>query len=218
MNGINSAGRKISLLNDNLTRGSPQFSQSGFFHTQHHEPQQRAPKDMNLAFAMVIQASASASDRPKRNQYPCPLAKQENCHDFFTTSGHAARHSKKHTGHKDAICPECNKPFTRKDNMEQHRRTHKGGRGNAKAASDRGTKKASARAQRPKISPSQTSTPVLSPTALDPISPSGSFMVQSTHSAFMQPAHGYNYPAPPSNDHAGLEVLATAASDTRRFS
>ena len=60
----------------------------------------------------------------KKNTYPCPLAKQLGCADLFTTSGHAARHAKKHTGKKDALCPECNKAFTRKDNMEQHRRTH----------------------------------------------------------------------------------------------
>lgn len=66
---------------------------------------------------------------PKKNQYPCPLSKQYNCTDYFTTSGHAARHAKKHTGKKDAFCPECNKAFTRKDNMEQHRRTHQNGRG-----------------------------------------------------------------------------------------
>ena len=66
---------------------------------------------------------------PKKNQYPCPLSKQFNCGDYFTTSGHAARHAKKHTGKKDAFCPECNKAFTRKDNMEQHRRTHQNGRG-----------------------------------------------------------------------------------------
>ena len=64
----------------------------------------------------------------KKNQYPCPLSKQYNCGEFFTTSGHAARHAKKHTGKKDAICPDCGKGFTRKDNMEQHRRTHSGGR------------------------------------------------------------------------------------------
>lgn len=66
---------------------------------------------------------------PKKNQYPCPLAKLFNCSDYFTTSGHAARHAKKHTGKKDAFCPECSKAFTRKDNMEQHRRTHQNVRG-----------------------------------------------------------------------------------------
>lgn len=60
----------------------------------------------------------------RKNSYPCPVSKQYNCSEYFTTSGHAARHAKKHTGKKDAICPECQKAFTRKDNMEQHRRTH----------------------------------------------------------------------------------------------
>jgi hypothetical protein len=62
------------------------------------------------------------------------MAKQIGCTDFFTTSGHAARHAKKHTGKKDAFCPECNKAFTRKDNMEQHRRTHQNGRGASRSS------------------------------------------------------------------------------------
>ncbi|TKA28639.1 hypothetical protein B0A50_02966 [Salinomyces thailandicus] len=75
-----------------------------------------------------VSASSAAKAQPKKNHYPCPMAKQVGCTDFFTTSGHAARHAKKHTGKKDAFCPECNKAFTRKDNMEQHRRTHQNGR------------------------------------------------------------------------------------------
>jgi len=71
-----------------------------------------------------------------KKQFPCPLAKAFNCSEFLTTSGHAARHAKKHTGKKDAFCPECNKAFTRKDNMEQHRRTHQNVRGPAKSASN----------------------------------------------------------------------------------
>lgn len=82
-------------------------------------------------------AQQGSSKAPtKKNQYPCPMAKQVGCSDFFTTSGHAARHAKKHTGKKDAFCPECNKAFTRKDNMEQHRRTHQHGRGNSRTAND----------------------------------------------------------------------------------
>ncbi|SMY19414.1 unnamed protein product [Zymoseptoria tritici ST99CH_1A5] len=83
-----------------------------------------------------VQASSKAGQQPKKNQYPCPMAKQVGCTDFFTTSGHAARHAKKHTGKKDAFCPECNKAFTRKDNMEQHRRTHQNGRGASRASND----------------------------------------------------------------------------------
>ncbi|KAK3110371.1 hypothetical protein LTR53_015406 [Teratosphaeriaceae sp. CCFEE 6253] len=77
----------------------------------------------------TVSSAAQNKAQQKKNQYPCPLAKQVGCNDYFTTSGHAARHAKKHTGKKDAFCPECNKAFTRKDNMEQHRRTHQNGRG-----------------------------------------------------------------------------------------
>jgi hypothetical protein len=86
---------------------------------------------------------SNPKSQPKKNQYPCPLAKAFNCTDYFTTSGHAARHAKKHTGKKDAYCPECNKAFTRKDNMEQHRRTHQNGRGASRstAADDAKVKK-----------------------------------------------------------------------------
>lgn len=86
-------------------------------------------------------SSVGSKPAPKKNQYPCPMAKQYNCSDFFTTSGHAARHAKKHTGKKDAFCPECNKAFTRKDNMEQHRRTHQNVRGPAKVNTDNRVKK-----------------------------------------------------------------------------
>lgn len=83
--------------------------------------------------------TATPQRTQKKNTYPCPLSKQYNCGEFFTTSGHAARHAKKHTGKKDAICPECGKGFTRKDNMEQHRRTHASGRNNNGGASSGST-------------------------------------------------------------------------------
>ncbi|MCJ1243756.1 Zinc finger and SCAN domain-containing protein 5B [Trapelia coarctata] len=60
-----------------------------------------------------------------KKKYPCPHAVRYSCTDTFTTSGHAARHGKKHTGEKNIFCPTCNKAFTRKDNMKQHERTHK---------------------------------------------------------------------------------------------
>ncbi|KAK4506688.1 hypothetical protein PRZ48_000421 [Zasmidium cellare] len=84
----------------------------------------------------TVSAQSNNKAAPKKNQYPCPMAKQVGCTDFFTTSGHAARHAKKHTGKKDAFCPECNKAFTRKDNMEQHRRTHQNGRGASRSSND----------------------------------------------------------------------------------
>lgn len=61
----------------------------------------------------------------KKNKYPCPFAASHGCSATFTTSGHAARHGKKHTGEKSVHCPICNKAFTRKDNMKQHIRTHR---------------------------------------------------------------------------------------------
>ena len=66
----------------------------------------------------------------KKNKYPCPYVTSHKCPATFTTSGHAARHGKKHTGEKGVHCPICNKAFTRKDNMKQHQRTHKNGPSN----------------------------------------------------------------------------------------
>ncbi|PGH20790.1 hypothetical protein AJ80_03417 [Polytolypa hystricis UAMH7299] len=69
--------------------------------------------------------SKTGSSSSKKNKYPCPYAATHACTATFTTSGHAARHGKKHTGEKGVLCPICNKAFTRKDNMKQHRRTHR---------------------------------------------------------------------------------------------
>ncbi|KIW67379.1 hypothetical protein, variant [Phialophora macrospora] len=71
-------------------------------------------------------STSSAPSIGKKNKYPCPYAQSHHCQATFTTSGHAARHGKKHTGEKGVHCPICNKAFTRKDNMKQHERTHKG--------------------------------------------------------------------------------------------
>ncbi|MCJ1303375.1 hypothetical protein MMC08_006184, partial [Hypocenomyce scalaris] len=69
--------------------------------------------------------TASSSSNSIKKKYPCPHAHRYSCPDTFTTSGHAARHGKKHTGEKNITCPTCHKAFTRKDNMKQHERTHK---------------------------------------------------------------------------------------------
>lgn len=61
----------------------------------------------------------------RKNKYPCPFGASHGCSATFTTSGHASRHSKKHTGEKSVHCPICHKAFTRKDNMKQHIRTHR---------------------------------------------------------------------------------------------
>jgi hypothetical protein len=83
--------------------------------------------NLNTSAASTAPSSNSPSNTAgKKNKYPCPYATSHNCHATFTTSGHAARHGKKHTGEKGVHCPICNKAFTRKDNMKQHERTHKG--------------------------------------------------------------------------------------------
>ena len=75
--------------------------------------------------ASASPTNSKGTTQTVKKKYPCPHAKLYGCSDTFTTSGHAARHGKKHTGEKNIYCPTCNKAFTRKDNMKQHERTHK---------------------------------------------------------------------------------------------
>ena len=82
--------------------------------------------NLNSRASTAPSSNSSSNTAGKKNKYPCPYAASHNCHATFTTSGHAARHGKKHTGEKGVHCPICNKAFTRKDNMKQHERTHKG--------------------------------------------------------------------------------------------
>ena len=90
---------------------------------QNHEKpaSQSAGTQTSSASSPTISASTIA---PKK-KFPCPHAARFSCSDTFTTSGHASRHGKKHTGEKSVSCPTCNKAFTRKDNMKQHERTHR---------------------------------------------------------------------------------------------
>ncbi|EAU30138.1 predicted protein [Aspergillus terreus NIH2624] len=76
--------------------------------------------------------------KPRKDRHPCPFAGSHGCSATFTTSGHAARHGKKHTGEKSGHCPICNKTFTRKDNMKQHIRTHRMHRTNSEEMHDDG--------------------------------------------------------------------------------
>lgn len=171
----------------------------------------------------------------KKNQYPCPLAKEYSCSDYFTTSGHAARHAKKHTGKKDAFCPECNKAFTRKDNMEQHRRTHQNGRSASRAADNAPNKRVkTSHSKRPPRPPPIQQPPTAQMVEPSPISPASSFGFADSHSSLalqpVQPISQYppellqqspytqNSPYPiaapyydPSNM-SGLDKLAMAAT------
>jgi hypothetical protein len=182
----------------------------------------------------IQNSPAAANPRTKKNSYPCPVAKQYNCVDFFTTSGHAARHAKKHTGKKDAFCPECNKAFTRKDNMEQHRRTHQSGRNAPKTAGDSQVKRPKqTAAKRPKASPLQSALPTFdpmpmvdpsltaSPTALHfamapAVQPIDYFQDQAQRSPYPDPTafsmtHAYS-----AGSYNALNALAIAASGEKR--
>jgi hypothetical protein len=249
---------------DGLSAGleSPVFSQSGFFPPQHqhkdmnasavyppvphtmgalpYHPSQAQPgyyrqaPQIPEAAAAAAAAANAANARPKKNSYPCPMARQYNCNDYFTTSGHAARHAKKHTGKKDAFCPECNKAFTRKDNMEQHRRTHQSGRNASKTATD-SKKVTKQQVKRPKPAPlqsSMTSVPSLSSLNMVdpalPASPPGSYIApipqQDTFLDFTSQRATYPDPtafsmAPgytPGASYGGLDALAIAASGEKR--
>ncbi|PKY07548.1 putative C2H2 transcription factor [Aspergillus campestris IBT 28561] len=117
-------------------------SAGSYFHPTRPEPYTYPPsaareREKRLSGSSVVdppspQTSISGSKEPmapkgitRKNKYPCPFAASHGCTATFTTSGHAARHGKKHTGEKSVHCPICDKAFTRKDNMKQHRRTHR---------------------------------------------------------------------------------------------
>jgi len=218
---------------------SPVFAQNNFFAPLHHHQQGQLPYHAQHQQPGYFRAehmpdqhqeAAALNARPKKNSYPCPMAKTYNCNDYFTTSGHAARHAKKHTGKKDAYCPECNKAFTRKDNMEQHRRTHQSGR-NAAKGGDRDVKKAKHQAKRPRPAPLQTAMPSLSQLSMVdpslPLSHAGSLMAPAVQPAdsFIDFAHHQHHSRSPYPDPApygynpssyGLDALAIAASGEKR--
>ncbi|CAG8133476.1 unnamed protein product, partial [Penicillium nalgiovense] len=86
----------------------------------------RTPPDTCLSVSEGASSQTRAArGTGRKNKYPCPYAVSHICSSKFTTSGHAARHGKRHTGEKNVLCPICNKAFTRKDNMKHHTRTHR---------------------------------------------------------------------------------------------
>lgn len=237
----------LSHPNPNSALSSPYVTQTPPYHTRPSHQlqylQQPLPPQLHLQQPLPISqavphvlpsphlahpdsesrpAGPASGARSKKNSYPCPLAKQYNCSDFFTTSGHAARHAKKHTGKKDALCPECNKSFTRKDNMEQHRRTHQNGR-NASKGADNAAKKAKQQGKRPKLTPIQQSSiphPMAQPNLMLAVDPK----LTSEAPFDVSPAQSYSYPDPsgyavnpayPTQYH-GLDALASAASTEQR--
>ncbi|KAL8738965.1 MAG: hypothetical protein Q9190_007915 [Brigantiaea leucoxantha] len=85
-----------------------------------------SPTSEKIKYRTICQAPPTRpSISRNKKKFPCPYSILFSCTDTFSTSGHAARHGKKHTGQKPVACSTCNKAFTRKDNMKQHERTHK---------------------------------------------------------------------------------------------
>ena len=215
---LNSAYPPAAQNSGPLPYHTASASQAGYFQPQQMQEQHDGAP-----------AAGSNSARPKKNSYPCPMAKQFNCTDYFTTSGHAARHAKKHTGKKDAFCPECNKAFTRKDNMEQHRRTHQSGR-NAAKGGERDVKKAKQQARRPRPAPLQSTMPSLSELSMVdpslPVSPAVSYLAPAVQPSdpFFDLAQRSPYPDPTAfsmtynagSSYGGLDALAIAASGEKR--
>ncbi|KAK4074917.1 transcriptional regulator family: C2H2 zinc finger [Purpureocillium lilacinum] len=91
----------------------------------------------------------SVREQPPRKRYPCRCRDSHGCERTFTTSGHATRHSRIHTGDKNIQCtyPGCGKTFTRPDNMKQHVATHYKGSGHSSGGA-RANKTTHAKARR----------------------------------------------------------------------
>lgn len=211
----------------------PQLQQQAYMPVNAPVP---VPAPVSPSIAPEAKAGSSAKAPSKKNHYPCPMAKQYNCPDHFTTSGHAARHAKKHTGRKDAVCPECNKAFTRKDNMEQHRRTHQSGRNAPKSGDEMVQQRKAAKAvsKRPRPSPLQPSSSMITP--IDPMLPTspGSSVafsdvaslsqvslqpLPSFSNPYMDPTpYRYDLPLPdlPTSFTTGLDTLAIVATGEDR--
>ncbi|KAI9862854.1 MAG: hypothetical protein M1824_000984 [Vezdaea acicularis] len=151
-----------------------------------------------------------------KKSHPCAFREKYNCTRTFTTSGHAARHAKIHTGEKETPCPECNKYFARMDNMKQHLKTHKkdgNGKSIGQATQDQKKSRAakSASLSRTERNPPTVQTDMLSQAP------------ESTERPQMYKANAYSYASsysttpvsPYASDSQRLHALASVCSDSR---
>jgi len=86
------------------------------------------PFDRNMPYGDAAKRGAKDSGSGAitiggKKRYPC---QHPGCDKTFSTSGHAARHNRIHTGQKPYRCtfPGCKARFSRQDNSLQHYRTH----------------------------------------------------------------------------------------------
>ena len=141
----------------------------------------------------------SAGPKGPKKKYPCPHAAKYSCSDTFTTSGHAARHGKKHTGEKNIHCPTCHKAFTRKDNMKQHERTHKNARNDPPSPTDPtapNNSKSTTAASRSRRPAPKTSNSESEKAKLAPEAPMMEFDGDAASLQLTQEAHGLPLPPP----------------------
>ena len=148
-------------------------------------------------------ASTPNTNTPKigKKKYPCPHATRYQCHDTFTTSGHAARHGKKHTGEKNIRCPTCDKAFTRKDNMKQHERTHKNQDPSSPTVANPSRRSKATRSQPPTAS----STPLMASAQMD-IDNDESESETPLHSQMLQPGLAEDLPYTHSNSQLSIDT------------
>lgn len=101
-----------------------------------HQPQKRLPQPSTGTIKPpTIQEDASSSNDEDQSipvdvaplkRRPCSFKSTHNCNKTFSTTAHASRHSKMHTGEKCVQCSfeGCTKKFTRADNMKHHLHIH----------------------------------------------------------------------------------------------
>lgn len=79
--------------------------------------------DASMAKRTAKDGGSGAITVGGKKRYPC---QHPGCDKTFSTSGHAARHNRIHTGQKPYRCtfPGCKARFSRQDNSLQHYRTH----------------------------------------------------------------------------------------------
>jgi hypothetical protein len=186
-----------------------------------------ATRNGSLPELLPGKASSETADtdpeKPIKKRHPCGLAAKTGCDKMFTTSGHAARHAKVHTGEKETPCPECGKHFARVDNMKQHLKTHKkDGRSRSNSHAGLDSKKPklakanSIRSERGSLSDLRTDAPGLAAQQMLPLfedsksasrpsipSRSGAYL---SYSAVTSPVSTYTGGA----SAGGLEALASA--------
>ncbi|ESZ97072.1 hypothetical protein SBOR_2563 [Sclerotinia borealis F-4128] len=163
---------------------------------------------------------------PAKKRYSCKYKVEYQCDRTFTTSGHASRHLKIHTAEKMIPCifPNCEKKFTRKDNMKQHLETHSRPRSKGNPLLTKPARVQKNNKSKLRIAfPSQMLASVIAPLNLRDhehqlqyqyqIQPHGYQLQPQEHQLQHHPSAGMAQPLP-SNHQAGLPILTRREGPT----